>query len=155
MTEGNIRKIDFEIGLLALEKDIKIGGAENKKAYSGFSVRVKLPEDVKFSGPKGAVEPIRIPVDAGKWINMTGSFVESQAPSGIVMLCHKSTPGYPQKWILRKKGSMQNPVFPGQFPILLPTDKPMILRYRLILHKGQISADDINEQLKLYNSEVH
>src|SRR5262249_48094111 len=50
------RKIDFEINLLALEKDLKIGGSEDDKGYGGFSPRIRLPEDIRMVGRKGAVE---------------------------------------------------------------------------------------------------
>jgi hypothetical protein len=31
---------------------------------------------------------------------------------------------------------MQNPVFPWRYPVLLPIDKPVVLRYRMLLHHG-------------------
>ncbi|TFG50984.1 MAG: hypothetical protein E4H40_00060 [Candidatus Brocadiia bacterium] len=152
--EADIRKIDFEICLLALEKDVRIGGAEGSKEYSGFSIRLKLPDEIKFSFANGEFEPTRTPIDKGAWINMTGSFVESENAAGTAILCHESTPGFPQKWILRRKASMQNAVFPGRDSIVVPTEKPLVLRYRLLVHKGQLNAEDIEKQLRLYNSKA-
>jgi hypothetical protein len=56
---------------------------------------------------------------------------------GLLILAHPSLPDYPPRWILRQQRSMQNPVFPGRTPIRLPTDKPLVLRYGLVIHHGE------------------
>jgi len=40
------------------------------------------------------------------------------------------------QWILRQTRSMQNPVFPGREPVAVPRDRPLILKYRLVIHQG-------------------
>jgi hypothetical protein len=128
------RAIDFTIALQSLVKaEVKIGGAENDKGYGGFSTRIVMPDDLSMTGPKGAVTPKRTPVKAGEWLNFAGTFGKNK--SAIAVLVHPSNPGYPQPWILRKKGSAQNVVYPGRHAITVPRDKPLILRYRLLLHK--------------------
>jgi hypothetical protein len=117
--EDDVRKIDFEIGLLALEDGVRIGGAENEKAYGGFSARIRLPEGVRFRGPRGQVQPRRTPIEAGPWLDFSGPFGDKGRVSGLAILCHKSSPGYPQRWVLRRRGSMQNPVYPGRHPVPL------------------------------------
>ncbi len=54
--------------------------------------------------------------------------------SGLAILCHPSLPDFPQPWILRRKTSMQNPIYPGPDPVALPREDPLVLRYRLVLH---------------------
>jgi hypothetical protein len=71
----------------------------------------------------------------------------------LSVLCHKSTPGYPQPWILRRKASMQNPVYPGRGPVELSTEKPLVLRYRLIIHDGDVNHIDINKLCAEYNEQ--
>jgi len=128
------RAIDFTIALRAMvEAEVKIGGAENDKGYGGFSTRIVMPSDLTMTGPKGAVTPKRTPVAAGEWLNFAGKF--GQNKSAIAVLVHSSNPGYPQPWILRKKGSAQNVVYPGRHAITGPRNKPLVLRYRLLLHK--------------------
>jgi hypothetical protein len=73
--------------------------------------------------------------------------------SGIAILCHKSLPGYPQRWILRRKGSAQNPVFPGREPVPLSREKPLVLRYRLIIHRGDVHHVDLDKLQAEYNRE--
>ncbi|HEX7583221.1 MAG TPA: DUF6807 family protein, partial [Prolixibacteraceae bacterium] len=60
---GNYRRIDFEIQLKALIDYLSIGGSDDEKEYSGFSVRLKLPPDVKFTGGNGLVEPVNTAVE--------------------------------------------------------------------------------------------
>ncbi|MDX1285521.1 MAG: DUF6807 family protein, partial [Draconibacterium sp.] len=112
--KGNFRRIDFEISLLALEENLKIGGSEDDKGYSGFSVRMKLPKDVGFEGVDGIVEPIRTAVESPGFINVSGSLLNDERFGGIVMVDHQNNPDYPQKWILRARNSMQNAAWPGR-----------------------------------------
>ena len=44
---------------------------------------------------------------------------------------------FPQGWILRSSGSMQNAAYPGQHPVPLSLKSPLVLSYRLILHRGE------------------
>jgi len=151
--EAHFRKIDFEIALLALEDDVRIGGAENAKAYGGFSPRIRLPDGIEFIGQNGPVEPRGTPVEAGPWLDFSGQFADDDRISGLAVLCHKSNPGYPQQWILRRKGSMQNPVYPGRHAIPLSRKKPLILRYRLIIHQGNTRHINLNNLQAEYNAE--
>lgn len=135
--ETGSRRIDFEINLLALRENIFIGGSEDEKGYGGFSPRIFLPEDVSFHGVGGAVVPDTNAVSAGPVIDISGSFREKQS-SGIAIIQHPSNPGFPQEWILRDKNSMQNPVYPGRDTVRIPNLKPLILKYRLVLHGSDI-----------------
>jgi hypothetical protein len=150
--KGDIRKIDFEIGLLALEDNVRIGGAENKKEYGGFSARIKLPDGMEFVGPAGPVEPIMTPLPAAPWMDFSGDFDGNGTVNGLAILCHKSNPGYPHLWILRRKRSMQNPVWPGREPITLSRENPVILRYRLIIHRGNAQHINLNQLQTEYNA---
>ena len=63
-----------------------------------------------------------------------GTFHEKDtSPSTIAIICHPGNPTYPDKWILRAKGSMQNAAYPGQHAVNVPKSKPLELRYRLVL----------------------
>jgi len=149
--EGDIRKIDFEISLLALADNVRIGGAENEKAYGGFSTRIRLPEGITFIGATGPVEPIRTPIEDGPWMDFSANF-QPEKISGLAILCHNSLPKYPQLWILRKKRSMQNPVYPGRQPVLLSRKNPLTLRYRLIIHRGPTNPKRLNKLQAEYNA---
>jgi hypothetical protein len=147
--EKERRVVDFEVALTALQPQTRIGGAAPKPGYGGFSPRLRLPKDVRFLGPKGEVKPLPGPVDPAAWIDVTGTF-GSDRVSGVSILTHTATPGFPQPWILRSRGSMQNPVYPGATPVPLPTEKPLVLRYRLVIHRGPVRAEQINRWQREY-----
>ena len=152
--QNDIRKIDFQIKLLALEDGMRLGGSEDAKGYGGFTTRIPLPDGLLFTGTGGPVEPKNLSVEAGPWLDFSGDFGKDGNISGLTILCHKSSPGYPQRWILRRKGSAQNPVYPGRHPIVLSRDKPLVLRYRLIIHRGKLSRGELDKLQAEYNSEL-
>ncbi len=147
--EKDRRVVDFEISLTALQPETRIGGAAPTPGYGGFSPRLRLPKDVRFLGPKGEVQPLAGPVDAAAWIDVAGTFANDRI-SGIAMLTHPATPGFPQSWILRRRSSMQNAVYPGATPVALPTEKPLVLRYRLVIHRAAVPAEQIERWHREY-----
>jgi hypothetical protein len=152
--QNDMRKIDFEIKLLALEQGIRLGGSEDAKGYGGFTTRIILPDGLSFIGTDGPVEPKTLSVEAGPWLDFSGNLGRDGNISGLTIFCHDTSPGYPQRWILRRKGSAQNPVYPGRQPVLLSCEKPLILRYRLIIHRGKLSRGKLDKLQAEYNSEL-
>ena len=148
--EWGTRKIDFVIRLVALQPKVRIGGSENEKGYGGFSTRIRLPENIRFAGESGDLTPQTVAVEGGAWIDMTACFGENRSISGLSILSHPSLPGFPQPWILRRSGSMQNPVFPGRESVALSMTDPLVLRYRLIVHRGETDGDKIRRWQKAY-----
>lgn len=137
--EANVRSIDFNLEFLALVDDVRIGGSDDDKGYGGFSPRIKLTDDVHFIGNGGPVEPQVTAVQAGPWIDV------GNKQGGVVILAHSSNPGHPQPWILRGSRSMQNVAYPGRHPVPLSKTEPLRLRYRLGIHRGELTADQIDE----------
>jgi hypothetical protein len=142
---GNFRKIDFEIQLLALVENLKIGGSQDEKGYSGFSVRMILPNDVTFTGPDGEITPENTAVKSPGYVNVSGSVGKNKSSGGIVIVDNPENSGYPQQWILRKKNSMQNAAYPGNTTIPISTQKPLILKYSLIVYTGKMSNKKIEK----------
>lgn len=156
--QENSRAIDFRIKLTALEPEVRIGGSDDVKGYGGFSPRLRLPKDIRFTAEAGGVEPQKTAVNASPWIDISGTFDEANGNrkgsiSGVAILCHPSLPGFPQKWILRKARSMQNPVYPGRTPVKISTKEPLELRYRLIVHRGSASKEQISNWYEAYAAE--
>ena len=142
--QGDIRLIDFVIALTAQEKDVRIGGSRDVKGYGGFSTRLRLPDGLKFRLQSGAVEPQKTAVEASPWLDMTAVFGMGTELNGVSVLTHPATPGYPQRWILRQKRSMQNGVFPGRDSVALPRDQTLQFRYRIVLHRGEASGETVD-----------
>jgi len=150
--EGAIRKIDFHQRLTALVDGVEIGGSDDAKGYGGFSYRVVMPPDIRFTGAQGVVTPIENAVAASPWMDVSGSYGTS-GKSGLTVLTHPTTTGFPQPWILRARASMQNAVYPGRQPAAIPRDRPVILRYRLVLHRGELAPSEIERLQKEYAAE--
>lgn len=135
------RVIDFEMTLVPMMKGLAIGGSDDEKGYGGFSLRLKLPEDIRFMATGQEVQPKVVSVEAGPWMNFTGSFDGEASPrSGVLVFCHPSNPGSPQPWILRKQKSMQNVAFPGRHPVVI-SPGGLTLRYRVILSRNVLPED--------------
>jgi hypothetical protein len=150
--EGSTRKIDFHLALTALVDGVEIGGSDDAKGYGGFSYRVVMPPDIRFTGAQGTVTPIENAVEASPWMDLVASYGKS-GKSGVAVLTHPSSAGFPQRWILRAKGSMQNAVYPGRQPVPVPRDRPLILRYRLVLHRGELAPAAIDRLQAEYAAE--
>jgi hypothetical protein len=137
------RKIDISISMIALEPNVRIGGSKNEKGYGGFSTRIRLTKDIRFSSSEGIVEPNKLPVKANGWMDISGSFGKNGTQAGLSILCHPSNPEPSNYWILRSKKSMQNAVypFPGATTVSLSLKEPTILRYCLIIHNNSKSLD--------------
>lgn len=131
--QSGVRKIDFEISLKALMDSLYLGGDKSKKGYGGFSVRLRLPENIKFNGENGVVKPQKHLLKDGSVMTFTGDFTRS-GDSSLSLICNEENPNSPHPWILRKKGSMQNVVWPGRELTRISKDKPLILKYRLVIH---------------------
>jgi hypothetical protein len=78
-------------------------------------------------------------------MDMSGTLASENLRGGVIMLCHSDNPGYPEKWILRNKGSMQNPAYPGREPVKVSSTKPTVLKYRLVVYTGNMERQVIDE----------
>src|SRR5690606_5607695 len=140
--QSNHRKIDFVIRLEAVSVPVGIGGSEDEKGYSGFSIRMKLPDDVRFSGPDGNVNPTVTAVSSPGYVDVSATF-ENDQPGGVVMMDHPDNPEYPQPWILRAKKGMQNAAYPGRDVVNIVPGHPLVLKYSLITYTGNLSESKI------------
>ncbi len=146
---GQRRVIDYDFSLTALVDHVRIGGSADNKGYGGFSLRLKLPENINFAARDGDVEPQIEQLAVGPWMNMTGSFDGTAEKSGVLVFSHPSNPGHPQPWILRKQKSMQNAAFPGKTPVDIGKDG-LHFRYRVVLHRDAPGRDAIEATYEEY-----
>jgi hypothetical protein len=144
--EGDYRRIDFHIELQAAVKGIRIGGSEDVKGYSGFSVRMRLVDGMEFRDNRDFVEPQNTAIEADSYVDISGPIGTGGNKAGICIVDHPDNP--PHKWILRKKRSMQNCAYPGRDCIDIPTDRAVVLQYTLLVHRGDIKDLDVKEILK-------
>lgn len=147
----NSKRLEIDIKLTALVENLKIGGSEDNKGYSGFSARIVLPEDIIFISKKGNVEPEETAVEAGNWVDMQGTFDRNGGnKSGITIMFDPKYLNPFHGWILRREGSMQNPAFPGREPILLEKDNPFRMRYKILVHSLDWSLKMIDKDFRKF-----
>ena len=149
-TEKHSRTIDFSISLTALVEGLEIGGSEDVKGYSGFSLRVKLPEDINFTSQGEVLQPKTEAVEGGPWLDMTGTFSPGLPSSGIAVFCHPQYPKKKQPWILRSARSMQNPAFPHTELAKVGTKDPLVLKYRVVIHDNTVGSEALEEMYQTF-----
>jgi len=142
--------VDFDIFLTGLTDSVLIGGTESEKEYSGFITRLKIPDDIVFLSSNGEVRAQNAAVQAGSWMEFSGDF--SKETKGIVLMAHPDNPGPNNKWVLRTKGSMQNAVYPGWHLVPVPQNNPLNLRYRLVVHNGNLDKNAIENLAKTFGN---
>ena len=154
-SEEERRIIDFEIKLKAHVPNVSIGGSEDEKGYSGFSARIKMPDNLSFRSNEGEVNPILFQLETGPWLDFSVLDSVSGNREGMTILSYQGTSAGKIPWILRRKQSMQNVVFPGRERIKLPTDKALILKYRIVIHQGKnATIENMNKWYEEYKIET-
>ncbi|MFB6320471.1 DUF6807 family protein [Saccharicrinis sp. FJH54] len=145
----NYRIIDVIITLTPLVDSLQLGGSDDVKGYGGFSTRIKLPDDVRFFSSNGKVEPANEAVEAGDYMNISGTYAkDGTAPGGLLIYADPDNqPGSPT-WILRSKKSMQNAVFPGRKPVYLPKHRPLELKYSVVVYTGKIDVNQVLNEIR-------
>lgn len=142
--------LDFEIVLKPLVPGLRLGGSENSRGYSGFTVRVKPPLEGVLHDSIGTLVQDRIG-EASPWADYSGRFGATDRVSGLAILSHPSLPEFPPKWVLRHYG-MVNAAYPGQHAVPVPEDSLVVLRHRVVVHRGTQSQARIPDHQKIYET---
>ena len=140
--------LDFEIVLKPLVTGLRLGGSENSRGYSGFTVRVKPPLEGVLHDSIGILVQDRIG-EASPWADYSGRFGATDRVSGIAILSHPSLPEFPPKWVLRHYG-MVNVAYPGRHAVPVPQNSAVVLRHRVVVHRGTQAQARIPDHQKIY-----
>lgn len=145
----DIRFIDFEISLEPLV-DIRI----LKTNHSLFSARV-VPELSVSSGgmlinAEGKAGEKGTWGVASPWCDYTG--VRDGVTEGIAILQHPSNRWFPSRWFTRDYGFFSpTPMFwPEDGRTELPKGRVLTLRYRVVVHAGDVKAAGIKQIFEQY-----
>ena len=82
------------------------------------------------------------------WSDLSGVFAGNEEPSGMTVFQHKDNPEYPGEWVEYPDLSWVQPTFPTadtRFPLV--PGKPLVLRFRIIVHSGEKADDQILKKL--------
>jgi len=137
------RVIDLAIKLRALKDSITIA-TRGTDSYGGLNIRMQIPpdsQDISYFTSSPGSKPVRA------WSDFSGIFEGSDSPTGLMVLQHQKNPEYPGEWVDYPELAWVQPTFPTpntRYP--LSQEEPLILRYRIIVHKGDKPGKSISKQ---------
>lgn len=141
--EADSRHVDFSIELTAQLDAVRIGGSEDVKGYSGFTVRMRPPNAMIIHDQAGRLSGDHVGTRS-RWADISGRFGAGERVAGLGILNHPGYPAFPPQWLLRHYG-MQNVAWPGRQPVPLKRGRPRVLRNRLVVHRGNHQSSRVNE----------
>ena len=106
-----------------------------------FSPRFALGDEVTFTDASGLVNPQNEQVQAGNWM-LVSDIGENE--TDVVILYHPESTADLKGWILRAKGSMQNPVWPGRERVVLNKGEKVSIKAALVVFKGKADIKEID-----------
>ncbi len=148
------RAIDVDVSLRALRADVRIGGTLAKdKGYGGMTARLSQAADVRIENNRGYMEEDGVGIRAW-WADWVGVFAgRDRKPlkhrSGVALFVHPAHPDGPPKYLTRYYGAV-NVSYPGLEMLEVPRDKPLHLRYRLWVHRGDVEEGRVGDQYAAY-----
>ncbi len=147
-TSGNYRVIDLVYKFEGLKDSVTIA-RRGTDAYGGLNIRMMTPksQNLTYHTDKEKEDPRRA------WSDLSGVFSGNEEPSGLTVFQHNENPEYPGAWVEYPELSWVQPTFPTsgtRYP--LEPGKPLVLRFRLIVHAG--GKPDTNE-MKAWWDDYH
>jgi len=141
------RFIDLEFRFTALVEGVSVA-RRGQAHYGGLNLRTTLNRDQKITYRTA-------PPEAGprySWGQIVGVPDGGKTPVAVAILQHAGNPEYPGDWVEYPKIAWLQPAFPAKgekYP--LPTDKPLILRFRLWVRPIAATDEQLVEAWKDYN----
>lgn len=148
------RAVDVEIALRPVGGPMTLRGAPaDNKGYSGLCFRALATEGWDNRVFKGAV----MTTDEGplaadstgrpfRWADLS-----SPADGGVAIFVSPGHPGFPLPWLIRNSyAGILNPCWPGLTGAALAADVPVILRYRIFIHRGDAGTGMVAEAYAAY-----
>jgi len=127
------RFVDLLFQFTPLNEDVTVARRDTDK-YGGLNIRlapvkdqiITFHTDVEESNPRMA------------WAELSGLFEGGTSLSGLSILQNRANPDYPGDWVEYPDLNWFQPTFPAsQTRYALRKGKPLVLRYRLWIHRGR------------------
>lgn len=155
------RAIDFTLTFQATDQPVKLFGAGGK-GYGGFMIRGS------YDMPKGAITIAEGPLNGDRTRCPTPWADLSHGGRGVAIFTHPDHPPHPDgpknknrdplppRWLLRTSfAGLLNCAWPGVEPCVLQPGKPVTLRYRVYVHRGDAKQAKVAEAYKQYVREMN
>ena len=73
-----------------------------------------------------------------RWVDL------STKDLGVSIFVSPDHPGFPTKWMVRTSyAGIINVSWPGLEPVVLQPDKPVVLRYQIYIHRGDVATGGV------------
>lgn len=144
--ENGARTIDIELKLDAVGESLSLEGQpEGNKGYGGFCLRAStLMKGARLETDDG--------LTSGDLVNEPRAWVDlSTTSAGVAIFVHKDHPDFPVRWLARNSyAGFLNPSWPGLRSVTLEPGNPVILRYRILVHRGSATAEAFRSAYTAY-----
>lgn len=144
------RYIDFEIQLTALVDDLQFAG-RLEAGYSGFNIRMAPGRDQQIRLHNADTNAPGDATPQCSWGDYSAVFDGMEGPSGIAIFQHVNNPAYPSEWLQYPPLNFFQPAYPGGRLIPMPKGETITLRYRLWIHEGVPTEDQLAKRWAVYN----
>jgi len=143
------RAIDVQYSLAAKEPIVLQGAAG--KGYGGLNLRLARAKDsvLTTDTESNTRDSDRKPQ---RWADYSARFAGRESRSGIAIFVAPSHPGKTRgapPWTTRHYGIL-NVAWPGLEKFTLEPDKPITLSYRLWIHRGDVTAGQVEKAFREY-----
>ncbi|NIM98147.1 MAG: hypothetical protein GTO24_08730 [candidate division Zixibacteria bacterium] len=142
------RTIDLELKIQAVGGPLELQGAQDqKKGYGGLCVRgAPMFKGSALTTDQGLLKKDSTNVSF-HWADM------STEELGVAIFVSPDHPGYPTTWLIRNSyAGILNASWPGLESVELQPGKPVTLRYRLYVHRGDATAGRVRQAYVQYLS---
>jgi hypothetical protein len=148
--DGVGRAIDVELVLEAVGKPVPVGGTlDQSKGYGGFGLRFAPRQKPVVMTMSDGAQPGDVIRKVSPWADYSAQFEGAKAVSGAAIFVDKGNPGFPNGWLLREYGYI-GLTWPGLETYVLEPGKPLTLRYRVWVHRGDVKAGRVAEAYEVF-----
>ena len=133
------RAIDLELKIEALGAVLELQGTpDQNKGYGGLCFRgAPMFTGAALTTDEGPLkgDAVHTPF---RWADL------STRDIGVAIFVSPDHPGLPTKWMIRNSyAGIINVSWPGLTPVVLKPGDPVILRYRIYVHRGDAASGDV------------
>ncbi|MCU0781700.1 MAG: PmoA family protein [Akkermansiaceae bacterium] len=141
------RAIDVECEWTPLKEPLTLTGAEGK-SYGGLTLRFAPGTNTAITIPAGLTRE-DLPMTNLPWADLTRLWNAEKKTSGAALFVHPSHPDFPPQWLTRHYGVLCLG-WPGVKPATFPPGKAIRCRYRVWIHRDQVSAERVARAYEEY-----